>query len=372
LARARSSMNSDQFGTRNMNLRPSQTQAQALPSQNPNMANPPTDPAVIHAITQTMIGEFVYKYTMKAIGKGYGEKRHERFFWVHPYTRTLYWSSVDPGVLAYVEGVRSVLDPNPMPPGLYQYSVVVSTPQREMKFTAPTKERHDLWLNALKYLLSRPNPASPGNIPRVPESPLSGTEFEEGSPRRYQDANTKGYDDTSPQSQRSRRSTKGEHTIPRGQRSRSQLSFRGSVGKRSSPAAEYLRWNGVPDSPYSPTRSFMELQSQNGDGFVELQGRGGDEDLDFELHDEEGEEGLEGLENVRACCDRKHTVGHHHHHGGPGSIGPGTGNDSRPARPVSPGAWSFRSRTGSHTSHDGGGKWRFGSRRSAESPAPAQ
>ena len=48
---------------------------------------------------------------------------------------------------AYIESVRSVLDPNPMPPGLYQYSVVVSTPQREMKITAPTKERHDIWLN---------------------------------------------------------------------------------------------------------------------------------------------------------------------------------------------------------------------------------
>lgn len=56
-----------------------------------------TDPAVIHAITQTMIGEFLYKYTRKTIGKGHGEKRHKRFFWVHPYTRTLYWSNADPG-----------------------------------------------------------------------------------------------------------------------------------------------------------------------------------------------------------------------------------------------------------------------------------
>ena len=56
-----------------------------------------TDPAVIHAITQTMIGEFLYKYTRRAIGKGHGERRHKRFFWVHPYTRTLYWSSADPG-----------------------------------------------------------------------------------------------------------------------------------------------------------------------------------------------------------------------------------------------------------------------------------
>ena len=56
-----------------------------------------TDPAIIHAITQTMIGEFLYKYTRKTIGKGHGERRHKRFFWVHPYTRTLYWSSADPG-----------------------------------------------------------------------------------------------------------------------------------------------------------------------------------------------------------------------------------------------------------------------------------
>lgn len=56
--------------------------------------------------------------------------------------------SAYPSPLAYIEGVRSVLDPNPMPPGLYQYSVIVSTPQREMKITAPTKERHDIWLNA--------------------------------------------------------------------------------------------------------------------------------------------------------------------------------------------------------------------------------
>ena len=56
-----------------------------------------TDPDVIHAITQTMIGEYLYKYTRRVVGKGYGEKRHKRFFWVHPYTKTLYWSDADPG-----------------------------------------------------------------------------------------------------------------------------------------------------------------------------------------------------------------------------------------------------------------------------------
>ena len=62
-----------------------------------NVNGPSTDPVIIHAITQTMIGEFLYKYTRRTIGKGVGEKRHKRFFWVHPYTKTLYWSSADPG-----------------------------------------------------------------------------------------------------------------------------------------------------------------------------------------------------------------------------------------------------------------------------------
>ena len=65
--------------------------------QNKSIVGGATDPTVIHAITQTMIGEFLYKYTRRTIGKGHGERRHKRFFWVHPYTRTLYWSSADPG-----------------------------------------------------------------------------------------------------------------------------------------------------------------------------------------------------------------------------------------------------------------------------------
>lgn len=87
----RSSMSSDHnpFVNRGHTQGASATSAQAVDQS--------TDPTIIHAITQTMIGEFLYKYTRRAIGKGHGEKRHKRFFWVHPYTKTLYWSSADPG-----------------------------------------------------------------------------------------------------------------------------------------------------------------------------------------------------------------------------------------------------------------------------------
>ncbi|PPR01243.1 hypothetical protein CVT24_006007 [Panaeolus cyanescens] len=416
VASARSSISSDHHGynrpTANAPSTPDKT-ADITPRANAGAQS--TDPAIIHAITQTMIGEFLYKYTRKAIGKGVGERRHQRFFWVHPYTKTLYWSSADPGSSnvsessaksAYIEGVRSVLDPNPMPPGLYQYSVVVSTPQREMKITAPTKERHDIWLNALKYLLSRPsnNVLSPANMSSMPQTPGSNDQLDD-EPRRPPMATL-----TSPQRQ-SRSPVRGEtwNTTPRGQRSRSQLSVGRSVSKRSgTPALEYLRWNG-PESPYSPDRSFVDVPARDPD------------DLDFELHDESmSDEGFEGLENVRACCDGRHTVGHsgkhhhHHHHHDQGTLrshhqgtlsssqnhgtlsshNQGTLTNRRSAdnqhldpnmfeqvRPSSP-AWSFRSGKGSSQSHSEGGgifswgrgedgKLRFGSRRSTKTSIPA-
>jgi len=292
----------------------------------------------------------------------------------------LYWSSADPGSSnvtesmaksAYIEGVRSVLDPNPMPPGLYQYSVIVSTPQREMKITCPTKERHDIWFNALKYLLARPTP--PTATSGVQESPAPLSDY-------VTDDERQGLH-TSPQSQRSVRSVqKSEQwtSTPRGQRSRSQLSAGGSIGKRSgTPALEYLRWNGL-ESPYSPTKSF-----------VSVPGRDDDEVLDFELHgDSLSDDGFEGLENVRACCDGRHTVGHsnkhhhHHHHHHAQNQQPPTMVDRRKskdhqlleprheiARPASPSTWSFRSRAGSTHSNEGGSglfSLRFGSRRSAK------
>lgn len=54
------------------------------------------DPRIIQAITQTMIGEYLWKYTRTATKSGLSSNRHRRFFWVHPYTRTLYWSDKDP------------------------------------------------------------------------------------------------------------------------------------------------------------------------------------------------------------------------------------------------------------------------------------
>ncbi|TPX14870.1 uncharacterized protein E0L32_004979 [Thyridium curvatum] len=121
-----------------------------------------TDPRMIQAITQTMIGETLWKYTRKA---GRGEMsgyRHQRYFWIHPYTRTLYWSERDPftspGEKAKsvpIEAVRVVTDDNPNPPGLHRKSLVVVSRGRAVKMTCHTSQRHETWFNALSYLLQR-------------------------------------------------------------------------------------------------------------------------------------------------------------------------------------------------------------------------
>ncbi|KAH9897115.1 hypothetical protein F4778DRAFT_244788 [Xylariomycetidae sp. FL2044] len=125
---------------------------------------PGTDPRMIGAITQTMIGEYLWKYTRKA-GRGeMSENRHRRYFWVHPYTKTLYWSDRDPITAGRselkaksvpIEAVRVVTDDNPMPPGLHRKSLVIISPGRSIKFTCTTGQRHETWFNALSYLLLR-------------------------------------------------------------------------------------------------------------------------------------------------------------------------------------------------------------------------
>ena len=123
-----------------------------------------TDPRMIQAITQTMIGEYLWKYTRKTGREEFSDNRHRRFFWIHPYTRTLYWSDRDPqsadkttlkAKSVAIESVQEVDDPNPLPPGLHQKSLLVITPGRAMKFTATTGQRHETWFNALNYLCQR-------------------------------------------------------------------------------------------------------------------------------------------------------------------------------------------------------------------------
>ncbi|CAG8770444.1 12344_t:CDS:2, partial [Acaulospora colombiana] len=180
--------------------------------------------------------------------------------------------------------VKAVMDPNPMPPGLHQYSVIVSTAHREMKFTAPTKERHDIWFNALSYLLSRQN-GQPGQSTGDRTPLTSASANQQRPPLPSEEPRSAGYTPRSPRMGQSAITVDSMGT-PRGARSVSRMSNPyGSVGKRNgTAAAEYMRWTG--DAPASPSK--MEDRTSG----------------DFHIH--EHDDAYDGLENVRACCDGKH------------------------------------------------------------------
>ncbi|KAI8148374.1 hypothetical protein BJV82DRAFT_653507 [Fennellomyces sp. T-0311] len=126
------------------------------------------DPAHIGLITQTMIGDWLWKYTRKSVGGALSDHRHRRYFWIHPYTRTLYWSNKAPGThgneskakSARIEGISAVPDHNhPPSPDVPNMSLLIQTTNRVIKLTAPNMDKHNLWYEALSYLVSRSAPS---------------------------------------------------------------------------------------------------------------------------------------------------------------------------------------------------------------------
>ncbi|KAJ5102912.1 hypothetical protein N7532_003441 [Penicillium argentinense] len=144
--------------------------------------------SVVDAIAQTMVGEWMFKYVRRRKSFGMGESkdnwegrnpdevsanitnsgvRHKRWVWLAPYEGSIMWSSKQPtsgpallgksGRKFTIQSVLDVKDDNPMPKGAstsppFNRSILVLTPQRALKFTALTVERHYVWLTALSFL----------------------------------------------------------------------------------------------------------------------------------------------------------------------------------------------------------------------------
>ncbi|KAJ5630580.1 uncharacterized protein N7484_010680 [Penicillium longicatenatum] len=144
--------------------------------------------SVVDAIAQTMVGEWMFKYVRRRKSFGMGESkdawegrnpdevsanitnsgvRHKRWVWLAPYEGSIMWSSKQPtsgpallgktGRKFTIQSVLDVKDDNPMPkspgnPTPFNRSILVLTPQRALKFTALTVERHYVWLTALSFL----------------------------------------------------------------------------------------------------------------------------------------------------------------------------------------------------------------------------
>ncbi|KAJ5089180.1 hypothetical protein N7532_007864 [Penicillium argentinense] len=288
----------------------------------PHGYGPNTDPRMIQAITQTMIGEFLWKYTRKTGSGNMSSTRHRRYFWVHPYTRTLYWSEQDPQTAGKnelrtksvpIEAVRVVADDNPYPPGLHCRSLEVVSPGRRLRFTATTSQRHETWYNALSYLLTREEDENCEDH----NNNVTLDDIDEFNP---------GFRSASRQTGRmSQASHNSRRQAPKQQRAASAMSMRSGTQGRASPAFSSPGLNSTLQVPEdAPQRSASRLStiltgSIRG-SIASLKGRHGQAES---LHNESlrGQNSVENfghthdadederLENVRACCDGKHDVG---------------------------------------------------------------
>lgn len=278
-----------------------------------------TDPRMIQAITQTMIGEFLWKYTRRTVSGEVSNTRHRRYFWVHPYTRMLYWSERDPQSAGTtelktksvpIEAVRVVADDNPYPPGLHCRSLEVDSPGRRVRFTASTSQRHETWFNALSYLLLR----NPGDSSEDQENNITLEDIDEFNPGFRSNSRQTARMSVSSYNSRAARVTKN--------RAASAMSVRtAATPGRASPALSGRSQGSALQVPEQ--RSASRLSSlltttirgsfggRNG-RYAQSHHSGQDESV----HDRDSAEDLrqaiekqewEGdrLENVRACCDGK-------------------------------------------------------------------
>lgn len=287
-----------------------------------------TDPRMIQAITQTMIGEFLWKYTRKTVSDEMSSTRHRRYFWVHPYTRTLYWSEQDPQHAGKaqlktksvpIEAVRVVSDDNPYPPGLHCRSLEVVSPGRRVRFTATTSQRHETWFNALSYLLLRDSDENGDE-----QNSITLDDIDEFNPGgfRSQSRQTARMSVSSAQS-RTLRNNNNNTT----KRAGSAMSFRQSTTPgRASPALSAPQSTPflVPDhSRQASTGRLSTILNSTIKGSFGRKGRHGYSTSSVNeggsVHDhpsvddlrqtvEREQREMDGLENVRACCDGKHDV----------------------------------------------------------------
>ncbi|EHK99075.1 putative Anucleate primary sterigmata protein A [Glarea lozoyensis 74030] len=280
-----------------------------------------TDERMINAVTQTMIGEYLWKYTRKAGRGAISENRHRRYFWVHPYTKTLYWGDHDPSSAKNraelraksvpIEAVRVVTDDNPMPPGLHRKSLIIMTPGRAVKFTATTGQRHEIWFNALSYLLLRDEEMALEDTKEVANAGLTGEDVAEFNPPFRNSSSRKGPGSLSSYNSRTTRDTSpNRKTSSRlsNHPNNMSTSSRASMGTLSR-LSNY--WNpGKNSGIMGSSRSRHGVGGQSGSIYEASEVHDSAEDLRelIERQDRESDR----LENVRACCDGKHDVGHLH------------------------------------------------------------
>ncbi|KAK4219167.1 anucleate primary sterigmata protein A [Rhypophila decipiens] len=149
--------------------------------------------SVVDSIAQTMVGEWMFKYVRRRKSFGVSDAkggddssndRHKRWVWLAPHERAILWSSKQPtsksalmgktGRKLSIQSVLDVKDDNPPPKNagpVFNRSILILTPQRALKFTATSPERHYIWLTSLSFL-AHSNQTIPENIVAQQPKPL--------------------------------------------------------------------------------------------------------------------------------------------------------------------------------------------------------
>ncbi|QIX00317.1 hypothetical protein AMS68_005834 [Peltaster fructicola] len=259
----------------------------------PDDIAPATDPRMIQAITQTMIGEYLWKYTRKAGRVEKSSTRHRRFFWVHPYTRTLYWSEQDPSTTTKgmmkaksvpIEAVRVITDDNVNPPGAEtEADDAINGEDIEEFNPAGFSFRRSISKMTRGRSRSRVSLASRTSRVTRNESP---TKLESAIP---------------------------EHQSATAGRSQSSAPAAGSISSRRARDSSRFstmasRFSTVRGSSVNQARAGSALSSR-GDGEVYNSSLMSESAEDVRQAIERQDQGADMLENVRACCDGKHDVG---------------------------------------------------------------
>lgn len=138
---------------------------------------------VLPCVMHTMIGEWLFKFTRNRVGHGISNKSHQRFFWLHPYTKTLYWSEHAPGTKSGEFKAKSVsiesfhLEKNHH----RQPIIVIKSSSRDIQIQCIHEGSQDKWVQSLNDLfkdeaaapLDSPPPSPPQQRP-VNTSTLTG------------------------------------------------------------------------------------------------------------------------------------------------------------------------------------------------------
>jgi hypothetical protein len=150
--------------------------SQAHPATPAGSSSLATSEPAIALITDTMMGHWLWKHPRHQ-GLLRASPPHQRYVWMHPYTRTLYWSTHAPGAphrdvktksgkspfntLILHPHTHSLLlpialiqDMKVVPNGTDQHlpaSIQVTTSEGDMKLTAPDMETHATWVEVIPF-----------------------------------------------------------------------------------------------------------------------------------------------------------------------------------------------------------------------------